>query len=73
MPPRVRRAADFNSWEVVDHAADLFVDARLHEELITAFAADEREFVRRAAFAKHFSYITYQIIKIIAKDLRIAY
>ena len=44
-------AAEFNSWEVVDHAADLFIDARLHEELIEPFAADEREFVRRTAFA----------------------
>lgn len=44
-------AADFNSWEVVDHAADLFIDARLHDDLIEPFAADEREFVRRTAFA----------------------
>jgi 3-methyladenine DNA glycosylase AlkD len=44
-------AADFDSWEVVDHAADLFIDARLQDEIIAPFAADEREFVRRAAFA----------------------
>jgi len=44
-------AANFNSWEIVDTAADLFVEARLEQELIPAFAADEREFVRRTAFA----------------------
>ncbi|MBY5590058.1 DNA alkylation repair protein [Rhizobium leguminosarum] len=43
-------ADDFNSWEIVDCAADLFVEARL-DELISDFAADEREFVRRTAFA----------------------
>ncbi|KEC73391.1 UNVERIFIED_ORG: 3-methyladenine DNA glycosylase AlkD [Rhizobium esperanzae] len=43
-------ANDFNSWEIVDCAADLFVEARL-DELIPEFAADEREFVRRTAFA----------------------
>lgn len=43
-------AADFNSWEIVDCAADLFVDAKL-DTLIADFAADEREFVRRTAFA----------------------
>ncbi len=45
-----RLAREFNSWEIVDAAADLFVEARL-ENLVPAFAADEREFVRRAAFA----------------------
>ena len=44
-------AAEFNSWEVVDHAASLFIEAGLHDELIIPFAADEREFVRRTAFA----------------------
>lgn len=44
-------AKDFNSWEIVDHSADLFCDAGLSDELIPEFAADEREFVRRAAFA----------------------
>lgn len=44
-------AADFNSWEIVDAAADLFVEARLEKVLVDEFAADEREFVRRAAFA----------------------
>ncbi|EJZ21892.1 DNA alkylation repair protein [Rhizobium sp. Pop5] len=43
-------ANDFNSWEIVDCAADLFVEARL-DELIREFAANEREFVRRTAFA----------------------
>lgn len=43
-------AEDFNSWEIVDTAADLFVEARL-DALIEDFAADEREFVRRTAFA----------------------
>ncbi|CAN7486347.1 DNA alkylation repair protein [Pararhizobium sp. LjRoot255] len=44
-------AGDFNSWEIVDGVADLFVDARLEDILIPEFAADEREFVRRSAFA----------------------
>lgn len=46
-----RWAGDFNSWEIVDGVADLFVDARLEGILIPEFAADEREFVRRSAFA----------------------
>ncbi|MBD0416155.1 DNA alkylation repair protein [Oryzicola mucosus] len=47
-----RQWADaFNSWEIVDTAADLFVEAELHRSLIEEFAADEREFVRRTAFA----------------------
>jgi 3-methyladenine DNA glycosylase AlkD len=45
-----RWSNDFNSWEIVDTAADLFVEARLLP-LIADFAADEREFVRRTAFA----------------------
>lgn len=44
-------APEFNSWEIVDHAADLFCDAGLVDELIPEFAADERQFVRRTAFA----------------------
>lgn len=44
-------AAEFESWEIVDHSADLFVEAGLHGILIAEFAADDREFVRRAAFA----------------------
>lgn len=47
-----RRWADgCNSWEVVDTVADLFVAARFERELIREFSADEREFVRRIAFA----------------------
>ena len=46
-----RWAAEFNSWEIVDHAASLFVEARLHEALIATLVADEREFVRRTGFA----------------------
>ena len=45
-----RLAEDFNSWEIVDGAADIFIAAGL-TSLIDGFAADEREFVRRAAFA----------------------
>jgi len=43
-------ADDFDSWEIVDCAADLYVEARI-ETLIPEFASDEREFVRRTAFA----------------------
>lgn len=51
-PARAREMADdFNSWEIVDHAANLFVDAGHLDELVPVFAADEREFVRRTAFA----------------------
>ncbi|MBW9056193.1 DNA alkylation repair protein [Rhizobium mesosinicum] len=46
-----RTLADgFNSWEIVDCAADLFIEANL-DALIPDFAADTREFVRRTAFA----------------------
>ena len=44
-------AAEFYSWEIVDGVADLFCDAGLTRELLEEFASDEREFVRRAAFA----------------------
>ncbi|HHZ07405.1 MAG TPA: DNA alkylation repair protein [Rhizobiales bacterium] len=44
-------ADDFDSWEIVDHAADLFADSPGADRLVETFAADEREFVRRAAFA----------------------
>ena len=44
-------AAEFNSWEIVDGVSDLFANAHLQEPLIAEFADDEREFVRRAAFA----------------------
>ena len=46
-----RWAADFNSWEIVDTVSDLLSDAGLQSVLIPEFAADEREFVRRTAFA----------------------
>jgi 3-methyladenine DNA glycosylase AlkD len=44
-------AAEFNSWEIVDGVSDLFADAKLQDPLIAEFAADDREFVRRTAFA----------------------
>ena len=46
-----RWAADFDSWDIVDGVADLFVDTDDWRALIDEFAADEREFVRRTAFA----------------------
>ncbi|MCF6110927.1 DNA alkylation repair protein [Mesorhizobium muleiense] len=46
-----RRAATFDSWDIVDGVSDLFVDTDCWKELIEEFAADEREFVRRTAFA----------------------
>jgi len=44
-------AGDFDSWEIVDGVSDLFVDTPFWRGLIEEFAADEREFVRRTAFA----------------------
>lgn len=44
-------ASAFDSWDIVDGVSDLFVDTDHWGELIAGFAADEREFVRRAAFA----------------------
>ncbi|MEZ5870417.1 MAG: DNA alkylation repair protein [Nitratireductor sp.] len=44
-------AGDFNSWEIVDGTADLFAETSFWPQLVAEFAADEREFVRRAAFA----------------------
>lgn len=44
-------ADDLDSWDIVDTVGDVFVDTPFWLELIEAFAADEREFVRRAAFA----------------------
>lgn len=44
-------AAEFDSWEIVDHAAHLICAANLAHEIIPAYAADEREFVRRTAFS----------------------
>lgn len=46
-----RWAADLNSWDIVDSVSDLFADTPFRLELIEEFAADEREFVRRTAFA----------------------
>ncbi|MEO9340379.1 DNA alkylation repair protein [Mesorhizobium sp. SB112] len=45
-----RWAEGFDSWEIVDAAADLFVEAGL-DQLISELAADGREFVGRTAFA----------------------
>ena len=44
-------AASFDSWDIVDGVSDLFVDTDHWRELIDEFADDEREFVRRTAFA----------------------
>lgn len=44
-------ASTFDSWDVVDGVSDLFVDCTFWHELILEFADDEREFVRRTAFA----------------------
>jgi 3-methyladenine DNA glycosylase AlkD len=46
-----RWAAEFDSWDIVDGVSDLFVDTDHWRELIEEFATDEREFVRRTAFA----------------------
>jgi len=44
-------AGDFNSWEIVDTAADLFTATPFWRALVEEFAEDEREYVRRTAFA----------------------
>lgn len=44
-------AAEFDSWDIVDGVSDLFVDTEHWLALIDEFAEDEREFVRRTAFA----------------------
>ncbi len=44
-------AATFDSWDIVDGVSDLFVDTDHWLALIDEFAQDEREFVRRTAFA----------------------
>jgi len=44
-------ASEFDSWDIVDGVSDLFVDTDHWRALIDEFAADEREFVRRTAFA----------------------
>ena len=46
-----RWAAEFDSWDIVDGVSNLFVDTDAWRELIEEFADDEREFVRRTAFA----------------------
>ena len=46
-----RWANDLNSWDLVDSVSDLFAETPFWRELIDEFAADEREFVRRTAFA----------------------
>jgi 3-methyladenine DNA glycosylase AlkD len=46
-----RWAASFDSWDIVDGVSDLFVDTDCWRELIEEFAADDREFVQRTAFA----------------------
>ena len=46
-----RWAADFDSWEIVDTFADLFAETPFWRDLIDEFAQDDREFVRRTAFA----------------------
>ena len=46
-----RWAADFDSWEIVDTVADLFAETPFWRELVDEFAEDDREFVRRTAFA----------------------
>lgn len=46
-----RWAAEFDSWDIVDGVSDLFVDTDGWKDLIFEFAGDEREFVRRTAFA----------------------
>jgi len=43
--------AEFDSWDIVDGVSDLFVDTDHWLDLISEFAKDEREFVRRTAFA----------------------
>lgn len=46
-----RWAATFDSWDIVDGVSDLFVDTDDWLALIAELAGDEREFVRRTAFA----------------------
>jgi 3-methyladenine DNA glycosylase AlkD len=43
--------ASFDSWDIVDGVSDLFVDTNEWRSLIAEFAVDDREFVRRTAFA----------------------
>ncbi|WP_117191287.1 DNA alkylation repair protein [Rhizobium terrae] len=51
-PAQVRSwAEDFASWEIVDTAADLLTETPFWRDLVAEFAADDREFIRRTAFA----------------------
>jgi 3-methyladenine DNA glycosylase AlkD len=55
-----RWAADFDSWDLCDQACmKLFVKTPLVEEKIARFADDEREFVRRTAFALMAAYAVH--------------
>lgn len=42
---------EFDSWDIVDHAAGLFIEARLHDAFILPMVSDDREFIRRCGFA----------------------
>ena len=44
-------ARDFDSWDIVDSVSDLFASTDGWKTLVEEFAADEREFIRRTAFA----------------------
>ncbi len=44
-------AGDLDSWEVVDTVSHLFATTPFWRERVEEFAEDEREFVRRTAFA----------------------
>jgi 3-methyladenine DNA glycosylase AlkD len=44
-------AADFSSWDTVDGVSDLFADCLWWKAFIVECASDDREFVRRTAFA----------------------
>ena len=46
-----RWVAAFDSWDVCDQVCGLFEQTRWARAKITAWAADDREFVKRAAFA----------------------
>jgi 3-methyladenine DNA glycosylase AlkD len=44
-------AQEFDSWDIVDGVSDLFVETEAWHYLILEFAPDQREFVKRTAFA----------------------
>lgn len=55
-----RWAADFDSWDLCDQACmKLFARTPYFEEKVRTWAEDEREFVRRAAFALIAGYTVY--------------